>query len=153
MVRIEFVIDEAELAAAAQAAGADDASLQETYLLMPIRFEVAGQELLRVPDAEAVVLPGPLLHWATLGMDAIESVTTTGRARYSMPGTGGSLSFERRDRSVCITSTLNGVTACAPIDEVLLAARRFRATVRELIETRLPAVTSRPYWSQALTRH
>ena len=92
MVALDFLIDESELTEAASG-NFDDGVLLHTCLLMPIRFAVDGHELLRSPDSASDRIPGPLLHWATIGASLIESLPNHRRAIYSVPGTGNSLRF------------------------------------------------------------
>jgi hypothetical protein len=150
MLVLDFELDEYELAEFRKAAGhTDPAALQETFLVMPVRLRVGDTELLRTPDAPPegpAFLRLPLLHVATIGADCIRSLRQRNAARYSLPGAGVSLLFDRSGSEVCIRSELTGGTGHASMDELVGAVETFVERVKATVGEVLPPSESISQW-------
>ncbi|MGH9426162.1 MAG: hypothetical protein ACRD2L_07660 [Terriglobia bacterium] len=131
-------------------ATASAAELENTYLLMPVRFAVQGQELLQLPvpsriflqgqDGKSEVHPTPASPWLQL---PLLNVARTGRAKVELlqPGTvavyslpeGGNLIFKRAEDSVEVYSDLSGRTGVADYKQLVAAFVDFSSRVESFL--------------------
>lgn len=126
---------------------ADPAALQETYFVLPTRFEVDDVDLL---GAEGVTvapwLPLPILHVARVFADLVDGLNDEASATYHLPGGGWQLQLKRRGTGVSVHSTVNGTSVEVSYAELRSAADSFRKDVCSLLISRAPELAHHADW-------
>jgi hypothetical protein len=135
-------------------ARASAAELEETRLLLPVRFAVGGQELLQIdsearqfvagetaatitqPAAAPVWLELPLLNIARLLAKAVEELKPGGVVTHPLPG-GGNLLFLRSGDDVEVRSDINGRSGTASYLELQDAFREFSVRAESLLRANI----------------
>ncbi|MDQ3705892.1 MAG: hypothetical protein M3437_11830 [Chloroflexota bacterium] len=172
MCILEFKVDEAILREDTKGGLhiANSAALQHTYFEMPVRFNVAGVELLEKPIAAHTQLwisdphtrnnvpvqrglaPSPwlslpILHVATIGLERVQEAWESGTSTYSLPG-GSHLSFERSGEDLIVYSGLNGQRSRANYHQILHAFLNFASEVRHVLDQAAPELRDHQHWGR-----
>lgn len=145
MTKIHFELDEMALAADAECApaGADPAALEETYFVMPVRFEISGVDVLALQGG--VARPLPLIGFAIDLLSALEPLESGQRTDVYLAG-GDELSLHRQDEMIELQCVPDGQTAKVGRSELIAAARSFSARVSALLLQRVPEIRNHPTW-------
>lgn len=142
---IEFDLDEPALAASAACAPvtANQAAMEETYFVMPVRVYVGGTDVLAMNSGAA--RPLPLIGFATDLRLALEQLEAGRRMDVYLAG-GDELSLCLQDDLIEIQRVPDGQIAKVARSELRAAARSFSARVRATLLQRVPELRSHPNW-------
>ena len=141
MIILEFRVDEQAVQEDRESdpAAADVAVLEETYFVMPVRFCVAGQEML-MPGGWT---PLPILGFARRLYEATRSLESGREARCYVAG-GGDLKLSRQNKAIRIESPVG--VAHIDAESLKRAAEEFLGTVRDFLQQRVPVMMNHKYW-------
>ena len=130
--------------AEASPVSSDPAAIEETYFLVPFRFEIDGVELLEGGGHGRLL---PLVGFACLLRQALEAARSGGPARLFLAG-GGELRLSVHDDRVKLTSSTTRNTAAAQLDDMLAASRALSVRARDVLLERFPEMRAHRDWSR-----
>jgi hypothetical protein len=149
MITLTFRVDELVLKqdSADPLDSIDAGVLQNSYFVMPVRFQVKGEDLLGT--LETPWCPLPIIDLAVVGLGCISSLKVEGKAIYDLPEMGGQLSFVATGGKVAVLAP-NGKRVSCDYKVLLSAFQKCASEVRLFLEEKAPALCNHPYWGKWL---
>jgi len=156
MIKLEFTIDEEELADNLECSPVDaDADLLDlTYFQMPTRFIINGENLFYFyfvdgRKTDPIGLDMPLIGFAKDGCEYIKVLRQKESIQYNFIHSNGYILFRNiSDNKVVIYFSDNKEERTVDYDELLHAFEEFSERVKSFLRKRVPELMEHPYWGE-----
>lgn len=125
----------------------DESLFEMSYFVMPIRFNVNGNELFE--NHGSPWASGPILSLASSGLIAVKDILTTKKEKHLIIDGPGSIEFTLVDNKKVEAAFVISSERIAEIvnyDALLEAFQKFADKARIFLEERVPQLNEHPYW-------
>ncbi len=149
MIILDFLWDENSLAEDLEMdiPNEDESLFEMSYFVMPIRFNVNGNELFE--NCGSPWASGPILSLASSGLIAVKDVLKTKKENYLIIDGPGSLEFTLMDNKkveVAFVISSKRIAEIANHEDLLEAFQKFADKARMFLKERVPQLNEHPYW-------
>ncbi len=148
MIELALRADASDLSEADEVVvGSPGSAIEHTFFVVPVRFSVAGVDLLAYPDVYADWRPLPVLGFASQLRRTVMELEPGQAGTVSLED-GGALKLCRKGANFTIEATLIGVQVTVSRDELMAAVTRFSGEAASFAQSVAPSIVDHPVWGE-----